>query len=207
MKIISIINNKGGVAKTTTTQNFGAGLARKGYKVLIIDFDPQANLTTGCGISKFETPVASVLKGDIKEFPTIEISKNLYISPSNYESLTQLSNYLTQEPGGFAVLKDCIDEYLTGFDFVLIDCKPSLDILTQNAIVASDFAIICVFPDEYSAVGMKKVIETIYKANKRMGADVKKYKVLLTKMDQRTTLHEDVASKIKKIFSLDFFVL
>jgi len=193
--VISLVNNKGGVAKTTTTQNFAAALVKEGKKVLIIDGDSQGNLTIGCGLQSFDYQLADALKGEIKHLPIYPLSKNLDICPSNYK-LKQAEDQLLSEVGGFGVLTDLIDENELNYDFILVDCPPRLEIMTQNALAASNHVVVCMFPDLYSAVGLSKILEAIKISNKKLGANIQSGKVLLTKIDGRTRIHKEIAKEI-----------
>jgi chromosome partitioning protein len=198
-QIISIFNQKGGVAKTSTATNLGSGLASKGKKVLLVDFDPQANTTNSVGFDdeQLETTVYNLLGSQrpTKEqiLNTIQETKyeNLFLLPSdislaNAEQL--LSNVISRETILYKVLIQITDDY----DYILIDCPPSLGLLSINALASSDQIIIPVYPSFFSVKGIRHLLNTyqIVKENLKPNLDI--MGVLLTKFDSRKNLAKDI---------------
>ena len=165
-KIISVINHKGGVGKTTTTVNLGASLSRKGKKVLLVDFDPQANLTQNfLGVvpeimnedGSIKTVANVVLKDE--EIAYVKINDNLDIIPGDLELSTAERIYANQI-GTFTILKNKLED-VDGYDYILIDCPPSLGFFTINALNASTHILICTEAATMSVRGMQTIFETI----------------------------------------------
>lgn len=205
-KIISIVNQKGGVGKTTTTINLGAALANESQKVLIVDFDQQANATIGLGIDKeeilfdiadFFTHVALLRKAIIHTSVL-----NLDIIPASIklasveESLYSLSNkeYLLSEK---------LEQIRNEYDYILIDCPPSLGLIVDNALFASDSIIIPVECSFYSYEALTQMTKKI--ANIQKSKDIVIEGILLTKLDNRNTMGYDVVEKVKFLFPNNTF--
>ena len=203
-KVISISNQKGGVGKTTTSINLSASLAVLGKKVLLIDIDPQGNTTTGVGINKgeIEKSIYNVLIGDcnIKEAIIKTRYKNFYVIPSTI-SLARLSTALLEKERstpGFKKeeqLKNSLEEIKEQYDYIIIDCPPSIDILTKNALIASNSVLIPVQCEFFSLEGLAQVMNTIRKTTLNIEG------VLLTMLDSRTNLGFEVVTEIKTYFS------
>ena len=162
-KIISIANQKGGVGKTTTSINFSTMLAKKGKKVLLIDADPQGNATSGVGAEKeVEFSTYDVLVGDISIEDAIEktVIKNLNVCPSNINlagAEVELVSMMSREQR----LKEKLDEIKSQYDYILIDCPPSLGLITLNSFTASDSVLIPVQCEYYALEGLGQLINTI----------------------------------------------
>ena len=209
-KVISISNQKGGVGKTTTSINLSASLAVLGKKVLLIDIDPQGNTTTGVGINKgeIEKSIYNVLIGDcnIKEAIIKTKYKNFYVIPSTI-SLARLSTALLEKERstpGFKKeeqLKNSLEEIKEKYDFIIIDCPPSIDILTKNALIASNSVLIPVQCEFFSLEGLAQVMNTIRKTQKELNTTLNIEGVLLTMLDSRTNLGFEVVTEIKTYFS------
>ena len=180
-KIIAVLNHKGGVGKTTTTINLAAALQLKKKRVLLIDMDGQANLTESCGLSiEEEQTVYGAMKGEYP-LPLVELNNGLAIVPSCLD-LSAAESELINEPGRELILKGLIAKLLDSrkFDYILIDCPPSLGLLTLNALTASDFLIIPVQAQFLAMRGMAKIV--------------------ITQFDKRKTLNKSVSELINDSF-------
>ncbi len=207
MRIVSVVNQKGGVAKTTTTANLGASLAARGMRTLLIDLDPQANLTLGLGVEWWdlpcavhnvlldpeETPIASVLK------PVLDLP--LYLAPGHL-NLADCEVMLMPAADRAYRLRNALEALAQEqpFDWVLIDCPPSLGTLTQNAIVASSHLLIPTEPKYYAFAGMDTLNKMIVGLTKGLRFRVELLGVLLTMVERNTRLHQTIAAEIRERF-------
>lgn len=201
-KVVSIANQKGGVGKTTTSINLSTVLAKKNKKVLLIDADPQGNATSGFGISKDQQfSVYDVLIEDIEIENTLQSTKikNLDICPSNINlagAEVQLVAAINRE----FRLKNKIDEIRDKYDFIIIDCPPSLGLTTLNAFTASDSVLIPVQCEYYALEGLGQLMNTINLVKKHTNKSLQIEGALLTMYDARTNLSNQVAKEVKKYF-------
>ncbi len=195
---IAISNHKGGVGKTTTTVNLGAGLALEGKSVLLIDLDPQANLTQSYGISKPDSTIYEALKGEMGAVP-INLNKNLDLIPSTLD-LAGAEMELNAEAGREYLLDEIIAPLKEKYDYILIDCPPSLGLLTINAFTTSDEVIIPIQAHFLAIKGLTKIIEVINKVKKRLNKDLEITGVIVTLFDKRKILHRDVVETIITYF-------
>ena len=208
-KVISLVNQKGGVGKTTTSINLSASLAVLGKKVLLIDLDPQGNTTTGVGINKgeIEKSIYDVLIGECKIEDAILKTKynNFYVIPSSI-NLAGLAGELTEKSRtemGFKKgeqLKNCLASVRDNFDYVLIDCPPALDIIVTNALTASNSVIIPVQCEFFALEGITQLLRTIMLAQKNLNPTLDIEGVLLTMLDSRTNLGFEVVEDIRSFF-------
>ncbi|MBP2033999.1 chromosome partitioning protein [Clostridium algifaecis] len=204
MKIISIFNQKGGVGKTTTNINLGTYLAIKGYSVLNIDIDPQGNTTSGLGFDKstIDNSVYDILCSDIKIDEVIkkcELVENLYIIPSTME-LAGAEVELINMSGRENVLKNKIKKISKDFDFIFIDCPPSLGILTINALACSDSVLIPIQCEFYALEGVGQLVNTIQLVKKSLNKNLKVEGIIMSMYDGRTKLSNQVSMEVKKYF-------
>ena len=208
-KTIALVNQKGGVGKTTTSINLSASLAVLGKKVLLIDLDPQGNTTTGVGINKadIERSIYDVLTGTCKmEEAVIQTKfKKLSIMPAtiNLAGLDiELLEKSQHEPGYQKQnqLKITLDTIREDYDYIIIDCPPSLGLITTNALTASDSVIIPVQCEFFALEGIMQLLNTIMLAQKSLNPTLQIEGVLLTMLDSRTNLGFEVADDIRKFF-------
>jgi len=208
-KIISLVNQKGGVGKTTTSINLSASLAVLGKKVLLIDLDPQGNTTTGVGINKGEIArsIYDVLIDECSITEALIKTKydNLYVLPASI-NLAGLELEYTEKSRtevGFQKgeqLKIKLSDIKNSFDFIIIDCPPSLGIITTNALSASNSVIIPVQCEFFALEGITQLLKTIMMAQKGLNPTLDIEGVLLTMLDSRTNLGFEVVEDIRKFF-------
>ena len=196
--IYAISNHKGGVGKTTSTINIGAALANKGKKVLLVDLDPQANLTQSLGIKNVQISIYENLKGN-KIIHPVEHRANLYVLPSSLD-LSAAEIELSSEPGREYILKDILSQLENKFDYILIDCPPSLGLLTINALTAADYVIIPMQAEYLPLRGLAKLTEVITKIQTRLNNKLKIGCVFLTQYDARKVLNRDIAESVSDFF-------
>lgn len=204
MKTICIFNQKGGVGKTTTNINLCAYLAMEGYKILAIDMDPQSNTTSGLGFDKrkIEQSIYDVLTDDlslkdvIKESPVVS---NFFIAPSTMELAGAEVELISKEKRE-TILKDKIAELDGEYDFIFIDCPPSLGFLTINALSASNTVLIPIQCEFYALEGVGQLINTVQLVKKSLNKELEVEGVILTMYDGRTNLSTEVVSEVKKYF-------
>ncbi len=217
-KIIAIVNQKGGVGKTTTALNLGYALSQIDKKVLLIDFDPQGSLTVALGYKTDNKPGIQTLMTDaIEERITeenciLEIKENLSLIPANLQLAgieMTLVNVMCKEQ----ILKSVIEPIRIDYDYILIDCSPSLGTLTINALTACDSVIIPVTPEFLSAKGLGDLTSTIKKTKKRINPGINIEGILITMLNERTNLSKEMlravnesAVYIKDKFELDMKV-
>lgn len=202
-RVISVANQKGGVGKTTTTVNLGACLAYLGKKVLLIDTDAQGNATSGLGIRKpdVENDIYDIL---VNEFPIKETilktsRENLSIVPATLQ-LAGAEIELTSMMARESRLKMAINEITDEYDYILIDCPPSLGHLTINAFTASDSILIPVQSEYYALEGLSQLLNTIRLVQKHFNPNLQIEGVLLTMLDARTNLGAEVVGEVRKYF-------
>lgn len=201
--IISISNHKGGVGKTTSTLNIGAGLALQGKKVLIIDLDPQANLTQSLGIENAEKTIYGALRDEHDLIP-LEVSSNLFLIPSTLD-LSGAEIELSAEAGREFILKGLIDKIKDNYDYVIIDTPPSLGLLTINAFTASDQIFIPLQAQYLALQGLSKLMEVIDKIKKRLNKNLQIGGVFITQYDKRKILNRNVVETVEEYFQDKLF--
>jgi chromosome partitioning protein len=205
--IISISNHKGGVGKTTSAVNIGAGFNKLGKKVLLIDFDPQANLSQSLGIINPEKNIYGAIKGKYELFP-IQILKNFDIIPSTLD-LSGAEIELSGEAGREYILKELIEKLNNSanknYDYIIIDNPPSLGLLTINAFTASDAVIIPLQAEFLALQGLVKLTEILNKVKNRLNKKLEIGGVFITQYDNRKVLNRDVVETIENNFKEKLF--
>lgn len=201
-KIISVANQKGGVGKTTTTVNLSTILAKKGKKVLLIDADPQGNATSGLGVekeAKFSTYDILVNDTELKEAVQDTMIKNLKVCPANMNlagAEVELVSMMSREQR----LKEKLDIEKEKFDYIFIDCPPSLGLITLNAFTASDSVLIPVQCEYFALEGLGQLLNTVNLVKKHLNKEIQIEGALLTMYDMRTNLSNQVVKEVKKYF-------
>ncbi|HRW21379.1 MAG TPA: ParA family protein [Bacteroidales bacterium] len=189
-KVFSISNHKGGVGKTTTTVNLAAGLARMGRKVLVVDLDPQANLSQSLEIKEADPSMYNALKG-LCPIPEVQVNDSLWISPSNL-NLSGVELELSMEPGRENLVKGLLKKLKNQYDYIFIDCPPSLGLLTINALNASDYILITLQSQYLASQGLAKLMEIIGKVQERLNPNLSLGGIIITMYKKNTVLSRDV---------------
>ena len=201
--VITISNHKGGVGKTTSAINIGAGLNRLGKKILLIDLDPQANLSQSLGLTDQERTIYGALRGEHNLQP-IEITKGLDIVPSTLD-LSGAEVELSGEAGREYILKELIEPLRSSYDYIIIDSPPSLGLLTINALTASNEVLIPLQAQYLALRGLSKLLEVVDKITKRLNKELKVGGVFITQYDSRKVLNRDVVATIETHFKSELF--
>ena len=200
--ILAISNQKGGVGKTTSAINISAGLALMGRKVLLLDLDPQGNATSGLGIEKDKNGIYNVLIDgmDIKETVLQTTVENLHIIPANTE-LSGATVEIVALKDRERLLKNALDQINGLYDYIIIDCPPSLDLLTVNAFTAADKVLVPIQCEFFALEGLGQLVNTIKIIKKRLNPNLAIDGVVCTMFDSRTNLSAQVVEEVKKYFS------
>jgi chromosome partitioning protein len=202
-RIIAVANQKGGVGKTTTAVNLGAALAELGYRVLIVDLDPQANATTGVGIDarSFELSMYDVLMRDAKMEDTVEPTsmKNLFIAPATID-LAGAEIELVPTFSRELKLRRALESIAGDFDYTLVDCPPSLGLITVNGLAAADEVLVPIQCEYYALEGLGQLLRNVELVKNNLNDGLKLTTIVLTMYDGRTKLAEQVAEEVRSHF-------
>jgi chromosome partitioning protein len=197
-RIIACSNHKGGVGKTTSVVNIGAGLARLKKTVLLVDMDPQANLTQSFGLKNPEFTIYEALKGEHQLVP-INIETNLDVIASTLD-LSGAEMELSSEAGREYIFTELLEPLINKYEYIIIDCPPSLGLLTINALTAANELFIPLQPHYLAIKGLTKIIEVKDKVKKRLNKSLEITGVFVTQFDKRKILHRDVLDTINTYF-------
>ncbi len=205
-KILVLANQKGGVGKTTTAVNLGAYLAEAGKRILLVDFDPQSNTTSSVGARKDPPGIYDVIMGKTAAREAIQPCsvKNLAIIASNID-LTGAAVELVDQEGREYYLKKALQPVAAEYDYILIDCPPSLGILTLNGLAAADFVIIPLQCEYFALEGLSQLLKTVNRVQKGLNRELKIGGILFTMYDSRTRLAHDVVQEVTGYFKEKVF--
>lgn len=207
-RIIAIANQKGGVGKTTTSINLSSALAAEGKKVLLVDIDPQGNATSGVGIIKqtLENTVYELFLGEssVSECLVPSAVDNLSVLPSNVNLSGAEIDLIGVDEREF-ILKNVLDSIKDMYDYIIIDCPPSLNVLTVNAMVAADSVIVPIQCEYYALEGLSQLIHTINLIQERINDNLEIDGIVFTMYDSRTNLSEEVVDNVKENIHLNIY--
>ena len=201
--IISLLNHKGGVGKTTSAINIGAGLIELGKKVLLIDLDPQANLTLSLGIPRQSVTIYEALRGE-SELEPYTVKENMDVITSSLD-LSGAEMELINEAGREYILRELFEPLTETYDFIIIDCPPSLGLLTLNALTCCSYVIIPLQTEFLALQGLAKIKQVIDKVKFRLNKNLEICGVVATMYDSRRILNRDVVETIHKYFGEKVF--
>jgi chromosome partitioning protein len=196
--IVSLLNHKGGVGKTTSAINIGAGLVELGKKVLLVDLDPQANLTISLGIPRQRYTIYEALRGE-GELTPVTYKPNLDVITSSLD-LSGAEMELINEAGREFILRELLAQVEADYDYIIIDCPPSLGLLTLNALTSSRYVLIPLQTEFLAVQGLAKIKQVIDKVRMRLNTQLEMAGVIATMYDSRRVLNRDVVDIIHKYF-------
>ncbi len=195
-RVISIVNHKGGVGKTTTTINLGSALVMEGFKVLVIDIDSQGNLSQSLGLDNPESQLYEALLHN-KPLPIVSVIPNLDLIPSNLE-LAKYERELTHSPSGALRLRTALQTVVGQYDYILIDCPPALNVFTNSALIASNSALVVLEPETSAIKGINNLFELINEIRQFFNEHLSIEGLLFTRVDRRLVLHKELIQTIRK---------
>jgi chromosome partitioning protein len=202
-RVIAVANQKGGVGKTTTAVNLGAGLAEIGYRVLVLDLDPQGNATTGLGIDgrSFELSMYDVMMRDAKLEDAVEPTsmKNLFVAPATID-LAGAEIELVPTFSRELKLRKALEPVIGDFDYILIDCPPSLGLITVNGLAAADEVLVPIQCEYYALEGLGQLLRNVHLVQSNLNDKLEVTTIVLTMYDGRTKLAEQVADEVRAHF-------
>jgi len=202
-KVIAVVNQKGGVGKTTTAVNLSSALSRLGRKVLVVDVDPQGNASSGLGVDKngLEATLYDVFVGifSLSSIIVGTAQSSLWVAPANTD-LVGSEVELNGVPGRELILKNQLERLRTQFDYIFLDCPPSLGLLTLNALVAADSVLVPLQCEYYALEGISSLMQTITLAREELNRELELEGVVLTMFDGRTNLARQVGNEARKFF-------
>ncbi len=201
--VISLLNHKGGVGKTTSAINIGAGFAELGKKSLLLDLDPQANLTLSLGIPRQRVTIYEALRGE-GDLTPYEYKPGLHVVTSSLD-LSGAEMELINEAGREYILRELFSTIIDDYDFIIIDCPPSLGLLTLNALTSSQFVVIPLQTEFLALQGLAKIKQVIDKVKFRLNKSLEIAGVVATMYDSRRVLNRDVVEAIHKYFGEKVF--
>lgn len=194
MKTISIMNHKGGTGKTTSSINIGAGLARKGHKVLLIDIDSQANLTEGLGIGEVEESVYDSISEN-KKLPVLNITENLDLVPASID-LLGAEMEIVSKIGREQILKKLLKPIRAEYDYIIIDCPPSVGLLTVNAMVASDTILLPLQGEYFAYKGVDRLLGIVQEVRDNLNDQLEIGGVFITQINTQRILTKTIVDKL-----------
>ncbi len=200
--VLSIVNHKGGTGKTTTTINLGSALAAQGHRVLLVDFDAQGSLSYSLGITNPEFTIADALLGEVSAHDILHEREGMHILPAK-ETLADVELSLAQTNGRFNHLNELLHQ-MTGYDFILIDCPPSLSLLTLNAMIASDYLIVPMQMDVLALRGLDSIISIVDRL-KPLNERLTVLGILPLMVDVRKNMHQEIINHIKSSYLTPLF--
>ena len=196
--IISLLNHKGGVGKTTSAINIGAGLVELGKKVLLVDLDPQANLSLSLGAPRVTETIYEALRGECELNP-VAVKPNLDVVISTLD-LSGAEMELINEAGREFILRELFSVLIDDYDYIIIDCPPSLGLLTLNALTSSHYVLIPLQTEFLAIQGLTRIKQVVDKVKFRLNKNLEICGVLATMYDSRKVLNRDVVATIQKYF-------
>ncbi|NJL14208.1 MAG: ParA family protein [Microscillaceae bacterium] len=196
-KIISMVNHKGGVGKTTSTLNLGRAFSLEGKRTLVIDIDPQANLSQATGIEEPEENIYQAMC-EGKELPIVNLAENFDIVPADLD-LSEAELRLQSDVNGYFILRKILDKISDRYDFILIDCPPSLGILTLNALIASDYVIVIVQSEYLAVKGLQTIFNLIEKLRENLNTHLEIMGMLITQINH-TVFRKSIADTVKAMY-------
>ena len=202
-KVIAITNHKGGVGKTTSSINIGAGLSKLGKQVLLVDLDPQANLSQSLGIREPSVTIYGAIRGEYT-LQTVNVDKRLDVIPSTLD-LSGAEIELSSETGREYILRELLETVKNGYDYTIIDSPPSLGLLTVNALTSADEILIPLQAQYLALQGLTKLLEIVDKIQKRLNKGLHIGGVFITQYDSRKILNRNVVETIQEHFKQTVF--